>query len=128
MADDLENKLGELAVFPARNVLVASGTQTFAGVDIRDYTGRIKCVFSAFSPHAAATNELIVDILDSADNSTFAANTFATPVTTTASAVTDTITVDTRITKRYIQGRVRITGTTSSYAVAMIGVGQKQVV
>ena len=127
MAQDLPTELTAFELLPARNALVAAGTQTYAGVDIRDYVGKIKATYSSFMPHEAATNSIVLSINDSADNSTFAANTDITPVTYTASAATGDITIDTRKAKRYIQGKHLFSGATMTVALSLVGVGKKRV-
>ncbi len=127
-AQDLDNELTSFELLPARQQAVGAGTQTYAGVDIKDYVGKIKCTYSSFIPHEAATNSVVLSILDSADNSTFAANSDITPVTYTASAATGNIVVDTRKTKRYIQGKHVFSGATMTVALSLVGVGQKQVI
>lgn len=128
MAQDLDNQLTAVHLAPATKVAVGSGTQTYAGVDIRDYVGIIKAVISHESDHNLATNNVVYSIQDSADNSTFAANTDVTPLTTTASLVLGTLSIDTRKCKRYIQAKIVNTGTTQTVDFSMVGVGLKQVV
>ena len=123
MAQDLTNELTRLHLLPALLVAVGSGTYTAAGIDIKDYVGKIKVIASHHSQHNLATNSIVYDILDSADNTTFAAVSHATPLTSTASAYVGEITVDTRQTGRYIQGRARVTGATQTAELCMIGVG-----
>jgi len=120
MAQDLINELTASELCPARSNAVAAGTQSFAGVDIGGYVGKIKCTYSSFMPHEAATNSIIVEVRDSPDNSTFVAY---TAVTFTDSAVTGDLTVDTRTADRYIQGAYTFAGTTMTVAIAMTGVG-----
>jgi len=128
MAQDLTNELNQFSLGPARNVAVGSGTTSFAGVDIRDYVGKITCMVTTHSEHDLGSNSVVTSVLDSADDATFAALTHATPITTTASVAFGTITVDTRQTKRYIQAKHVVTGTTQTCQWAVVGVGQKQVV
>ena len=128
MAQDLDNELGEFLALPPISVAVGTGTATFAGVDIRDYVGKIKLLCNQKSQHNLVTNSVVYTVLDSADNSTFAANSDITPFTTTGSAVVGTISVDTRATERYIQLEHKVTGTTQTVVLSVVGVGQKQVV
>lgn len=122
MAQDLTNELSTLTLIEPRNIAVGSGTVTQAGIDVRDYVGKIKVIATLHSAHNLASNSVVFDVLDSADNTTFAAVSHATPLTTTASTYTGGISVDTRQTARYLQGRVRVTGTTQTAECAMVGV------
>ncbi len=116
------------AVLFQKNILVASGTATYAGVDIKDYIGIIKLVLDASSPVADGSTTLTVNLLDSADNTTFATLTTPTFASTTATLNHQEVGLDTRAVKRYVQGRHVVTGTTATFTTSLIMVGEKEVV
>jgi hypothetical protein len=107
--------------------LVASGTVTFAGVDLQDFIGDVKLILDVNNPTSGGVQGCQVSLLHSDDNTTYvtwaAAPTFALVTNTTALA---TATLDTRACKRYVQGKHVITGTTATFTTALIGVGTKQ--
>jgi len=123
---------GELTAFtpiPGVNLLVAAGTQTYAGVDMQDFIGVCKLSFTWAGAAADGSNSLAVSILDSADNTTFAASAgLPTFAAITATSGTVSVGLDTRACKRYIQGKLLTASTTATFRSAMIGVGLKQVV
>lgn len=111
-----------------KHALVAAGTATFAGVDLKDYIGEVKVILASFSPVGDGSTTLTVDLLESADNSTFAtwaARPTFSPITATTSL--QTVSLDTRATKRYVQGRHTVTGTTATFTHSLILVGRKAV-
>jgi len=126
---DLNGELTAFTVIPGVNLLVAAGTQTYAGVDIQDYIGNLKLIFTWAGAASDGANSLQVSILDSADNTTFAATaglpTFA-PITATSGDVS--VALDTRNCRRYIQGKLLTASTTATFRNAMVGVGLKNVV
>jgi hypothetical protein len=107
--------------------LVAAGTATFAGVDLIDYIGEVKVILNSTSPVADGSTTLQAALLHSADNTTFVtwadAPTFSA-ITGTSS--TQTVSLDTRKTSRYVQFRHIITGTTATFTHACFMVGRKQ--
>ena len=113
--------------FVTRRVLVAAGTATYAGVDLKDFVGDLKVVLSTFSPIADGSTTALISFLDSSDNSSFAtfagAPTFA-PIT--AATGLATVTLDTRACRRYVQAKHVVTGTTATFDIAVVGVGTKQ--
>ncbi len=120
--------LDTLQLISGKQGLVAAGTATFAGVDLLPFVGELKVILTSQSPVADGSTTLQIDLLESADNSTFAtwANrpTFA-PVTGTTGLVE--VSLDVRNCKRYVQARHTITGTTATFAHAVIAVGRKRV-
>lgn len=126
---DLNGELTAFTVIPGVNLLVAAGTQSYAGVDIQDYIGNLKLIFTWAGAAADGANSLAVSILDSADNTTFAATaglpTFAA-ITATSGEVS--VALDTRNCRRYIQGKLLTASTTATFRNAMVGVGLKAVV
>lgn len=109
-----------------KNILVAAGTATIAGVDLQDYIGNIKLILSYASPIADGSTTLTVNLLDSADNTTYATLTTPTFAPQTASAGTLEVALDTRACRRYVQARHVVTGTTATFTTSLIGVGLKQ--
>lgn len=126
---DINGALSEFALIPAVNLLVAAGTQTYAGVDVKDYIGEIKLVFTHAGAAADGSNSLQVSILDSADNTTFAASAgLPTFAAITASSGTVSVGLDTKACKRYVQGKLLTSSTTATFRSACVGVGLKQVI
>jgi hypothetical protein len=126
---DLNGELSEFALIPAVNLLVAAGTQTYAGVDVQEYIGNIKLIFTHAGAAADGSNSLQVSILDSADNTTFAASAgLPTFAAITASSGTVSVALDTRACKRYVQGKLLTSSTTATFRSALIGVGLKETI
>src|SRR5512146_2979061 len=99
-ATDLNGQLAAGALM-AKHVLVAAGTQTAAGVDLKDFVGECKAII--YGVQGSAECAIVFSFQDSSDNSTFA--TFAgapTPITTTAASLLTAVAIDTRNTKRYL--------------------------
>ncbi len=125
---DLNGENSVFTLIPPRNVLVASGTATFTGVDMKDYIGNCKLILSIADP-SATVGTVTINLLTSADNTTYAAITSPTFTATTADGVVESVALDTRtLNNRYLQGRHVVTGTTATKAISLIGVGLKQVV
>lgn len=116
-----------VVILAVKHGLVASGTATFAGVDIQDFVGEVKLILNSTTPVADGSTTLQGSLLHSADNTTFVtwadAPTFSA-ITGTSS--TQTASLDTRKTSRYVQFKHVITGTTATFTHACIGVGTKQ--
>lgn len=110
-----------------KHLLVAAGTQTAAGVDLRDYIGEVKVILTWSGAAADGANSMQASILDSADNTTFAANTHATFAAVTASSGQVSVGLDTRKFNRYIQGKLLTSSTTATFTTSMVLVGAKQV-
>ena len=123
-----DGQLDVVQLIPGKHGLVAAGTATFAGVDLKDFIGDVKVILSSSSPITDGSTTLQINLLESADNTTFAtwaaAPTFAA---VTGSTGLVEVTLDTRACKRYVQGRHVITGTTATHTFSLIGVGTKQV-
>lgn len=122
--NDLQGQLsvGKLC---ADHLLVAAGTQTFAGVDLRDYVGNVVAAITATQDSADAT--VVVSFLESSDNSTFATWAGApTPVTITGTNVATSVAIDTRATKRYVQAKLLTASTTATFDIGIAAVGLKQ--
>ena len=127
MSPDLNGATTQSSLMQVQ-ILVAAGTQTYAGIDLQEFVGNVKLIASATQRSGART--CAFHILESADNSTFA--TYAGSPTfaeCTAAAGTTTIqsaALDTRATKRYIQGQVMVTGATGTFDCQVCAVGEKQ--
>jgi len=111
-----------------KNILVAAGTATIAGVDLQDYIGGVKLILTHAGAAADGSTTLTVNLLDSADNTTFATLTSPTFAAITADSGQVSVNLDTRSVRRYIQARHVVTGTTATFCTSLIGVGIKQVV
>jgi hypothetical protein len=109
-----------------KNILVASGTATIAGVDLKDFIGNMKLILNYAQPSAGAG--LQISLLDSADNTTFSALSSPTFANQTASSGTVEVALDLRNCKRYVQCQHVVTGTTGTFTASLIGVGIKQVI
>ena len=126
---DYNGLLTAINPIPGVNLLVAAGTQTYTGVDVSSFIGVIKLTFVWAGAAADGTNSLQVSILDSADNTTFAASSgLPTFAAMTATSGTASVGLDTRACKQYIQGKLLTSSTTATFRCAMIGVGLAQVI
>jgi len=125
---NLQNLNGELTglQFMNAHALVAAGTATFAGVDVKEFLGDIALILT--SANANATTGAQISLLQSADNTTFATWAAAPTFALLTSAVTGPLqaSLDTRACQRYIQAKHVVTGTTATFDLALIGVGVKQ--
>ncbi len=111
-----------------KNVVGGSGTATFAGVDIQDFIGTCKLIFSTVNTsNTDGGVTLTCNLLDSADNTTFTTLTTPTIAAVTATSSLQTIALDTRVVRRYVQFK-HLTTSTGTFATSVILVGQKQVV
>ena len=112
----------------AKRIAVGAGTQTFAGVDLRDFVNNCKVVISHTELSGSGATSIIYSLQDSADNTTFAASAYLpAAVTTTASAPTIEIALDTRNCKRYVQLKGLTASTTATFDVGAHVIGLKQV-
>jgi len=98
-----------------------------AGADLQGYQGVLKIVLDS-GAGGGTTPTLDVKIQDSADNSTFAdvSGKVFTQVTG-ASASIQSLAIDTRAVRRYIRAVLTIAGTTPTFGLAVVAVGQKQI-
>lgn len=110
-----------------KNILVAAGTATIAGVDMQDYVGSVKLVLDYVSGAADGSTTLTVNLLDSADNTTFATLTSPTFAAQTASSGSVSTVLDPRSVRRYVQARHVVTGTTATFTTCLKAIGAKQV-
>ena len=124
---DLNGELSQ-EVLLNKNILVAAGTATIAGVDLSQYVEELKAILTWSGAAADGSTTLAINFLDSADNTTFA--TLSTPTfgAITASSGQSAIAIDRRAIKRYLQARHVVTGTTATFCTSLILVGQKKIV
>ncbi len=111
----------ELTAVTLCNAL-CTGTVTYAGVDISGFVGTCKLFLSQ---DKTAGTLMASSILDSADNTTFAA-VVAPTIINAASSVSREITLDTKTLRRYIQFR-HVTNGSTTYQVGAFVIGQQQV-
>lgn len=121
---------GELSTFTLlqKQILVAAGTATIAGVDLKDYIGNCKLILNWAGAAADGSTTMTINLLDSADNTTFTTLTTPTFAAQTGTSGTVEVALDTRSVRRYVQARHVVTGTTATFTTSLIGVGLKQVV
>lgn len=124
MIDDITGIGNGLIIDPAATV---TSTSTSAGVDIRDYIGRMAILLSCGAATAGTAPTVTVKIQGSPDNSTFTDITGAvfTAVTTVASFQQIALDVDSA--PRYIRAVATVGGTdTPTFAYAVMGYGAKK--
>ena len=118
----------------AKRVAVGAGTQTFAGVDIKDFVNGCKVIVDHNELSGSGSTSIVYSLLDSADNTTFAASSYlpAATTTTAASGTSGTplveIALDTRNCKQYLQLKALTASTTATFDVAAFVIGVKQVI
>jgi hypothetical protein len=110
-----------------KQILVAAGTATLGGVDLKGYTGSVKLTLFYSGAAADGSTTLTINLLDSADNTTFTTLSSPTFAPQTATAGTVSTVLDVRSVKRYLQARHVATGTTATFTTSLIGIGAKQV-
>jgi hypothetical protein len=125
MPTDLNGQLTHVALM-SKKILVAAGTQTADGVDVRDFIGNLKVTIHSLGDNGDGGATIVYSLQDSADNTTFAALSSPAPVTVTAASFTTSIAVDTRATRRYLQAKALTASSTATFVAGIIGVGLKQ--
>jgi len=122
-AYDIKNELTTTTLLPAADV-TATGNGT--GVDISGFVGTPEIIFDS-GLGTGTTPTLDVKLQDSADNSTFADITgkVFTQVTGAAGNGQQTMSFDTRSTRRYIRLVKTVAGTTPSFPCSAALVGRK---
>ena len=104
----------------------ATATVTGAGVDLKEYEGKLKFILAS-SIGGGADHTLDVKLQDSADNSTFADITGATfTQVTNAADSTEDIGLEVNPQERYIRAVATIAGTTPTFSFAVVAVGSKK--
>ena len=96
-----------------------------AGADLQGYQGVLKVILSSGDGGGTGPT-LDAKIQDSADNSTFT-DVSGKVFTQVTSASIQSLAIDTRAVKRYIRAVLTITGTSPTFGLAVITVGQKQI-
>lgn len=127
MNPDINGQLTALQLC-AKRVAVGAGTQTFAGVDLKDFMNNCKIAITHNELSASGVTSIMYSFLDSADNTTFAASAYLpAPTTTTAAAPMIEIALDTRNCKQYLQMKALTASTTATFDVGAILIGLKQI-
>jgi hypothetical protein len=124
MIDDITGQGNAIEIDPVATV---TSTSTGAGIDIRDYIGRMAVILTCGAKTAGTNPTITVKLQDSPDNSTFTDISGAafTAVTTTASF--QQIAIDCDKQERYIRAVGTVGGTdTPTFAYAVIGYGVKK--
>lgn len=124
---DLNGQLN-VAKLCAKRVAVGAGTQTFAGVDLRDFINNVKIIVAHTEFSGSGTHSIQYSLQDSADNATFAAT--AGLPTVAANTAADTViefALDTRNCRRYVQLKALTASTTATYDIGAVAVGLKAV-
>lgn len=107
-----------------KQIVVASGTATAAGVDLQNFVGSIKLILNWAGAAADGSHTMAINLLGSADNTTFTTITSPTFTSTTASSGTQEVVADVdAIGYRYIQARHVVTGTTATFTTSLVAVG-----
>lgn len=127
MNPDINGQLTALKLC-AKRVAVGAGTQTFAGVDLKDFINNCKIVISHTELSASGVTSIAYSLLDSADNTTFAASAYLpTVAANTFDSATLEIALDTRNCKRYVQLKALTASTTATFDIGAHVIGLKQV-
>lgn len=126
MNPDINGQLTALQLC-AKRVAVGAGTQTFAGVDLRDFIENCKIAITHNELSGSGSTSIQYSLLDSADNTTFAASAYLpTVAANTAAAPMIEIALDTRNCKRYLQLKALTASTTATFDIAAVVIGLKQ--
>lgn len=121
--------------FLFNRLAVGSGTATSLGVDVRDFVGTLTIAVGHKEVSTSGATSIVYSILDSADNTTFAASTGLPAAQTTthsyvgAAGFADALTyeLDTKSCKRYVAVKALTASTTATFDIAAIGMGVKQI-
>ena len=109
---------------------LAAGTYTIsgesAGIDLQGYQGTLKVILNS-GAGGGTTPTLDVKIQDSADNDSFTDIVGKTFVQVATIASLQSLGIDTRAVRRYIRAVLTIGGSTPTFGLAVIAVGQKQI-
>ena len=124
---DLNGENTAIAFLPPTAITAA--TTTYAGVDLQSYIGNVLVTLNWVRPNAA-TGALSLSILDSADNTTFAANAATGVISNVTTATSGCVqcAIDTRAVKRYVQPQLTCTGTTATWTASLVIAGLKEIV
>jgi len=112
----------------AKRIAVGSGTQTAAGVDLKNFIENCKVTVTHNEISGSGVTSIQYSILDSADNTTFAASA-GLPTFAASTAASDTLSValDTRACKRYVQLKAVTASTTATFDCGAVVIGLTQV-
>jgi hypothetical protein len=127
MNPDLNGQLnvGKLC---SKRLAVGAGTQTFAGIDIKDFVEGCKIVIGHEELSGSGATSIQYSLLDSADNTTFAASAYLpTVAANTAASATIEIGLDTDNCKRYLQLRALTASATATFDIGAFFIGCKQI-
>ncbi len=131
MSPDINGQL-TAKTLTTKRVAVGAGTQTFAGVDIKDFVDNCKIVIDHSELSTSGVTSIVYSLLDSADNTTFAASAYLpAAVTSTNSGGTGTpiaeIALDTDNCKQFVQLKCLTASTTATFDVGAFLIGLKQI-
>lgn len=127
MNPDINGQLTALTLC-AKRVAVGAGTQTFAGVDLKDFIQNCKIAISHTELSGSGSTSIQYSLLDSADNTTFAASSYLpTVAANTAASATIEVALDTRNCKRYVQLKALTASTTATFDIGAHVIGLKQI-
>lgn len=124
-ATDLNGQLTAVGLM-SKKILVAAGTQTATGVDLRDFVGNLKVTIHSIGENGDGNATIVYSLQDSSDDTTYTALTTPAPVTVTAATFTTSITVDTRAVRRFLQAKALTASTTATFTVGIVATGLKQ--
>ena len=97
-----------------------------AGADLQGYQGVLKIVLDS-GAGGGTTPTLDVKIQDSTDNSSFTDVVGKTFVQVATIASLQSLGIDTRAVRRYIRAVLTIAGTSPAFGLAVVVIGQKQI-
>lgn len=127
MNPDINGQLTALQLC-AKRVAVGAGTQTFAGVDLKDFMNNCKIVITHNELSGSGATSIAYSLLDSADNTTFAASAYLpTVAANTAASPLLEIALDTRNCKQYLQLKALTASATATFDVGAVIIGLKQI-
>lgn len=121
--------------FLFNRVAVGAGTQTSLGADIGDFVGTLTIAVGHKEVSTSGATTIVYSILDSADNTTFAASTGLPAAQTTTHSYVGaagfagalTFELDTKTAKRYVAVKALTASTTATFDISATGMGIKQI-
>ena len=124
---DLNGENTAIAFLPPTAITAA--TTTYAGVDLQSFVGNVLVTLNWVRPNAA-TGALALSILDSADNTTFAANAATGVISNVTTATSGCVqcAIDTKAVNRYVQPKLTCSGTTATWTASLVIAGLKTIV
>lgn len=126
MTPGLKNQL-QVSSLCAKRVAVGAGTQTFAGVDLINVIGDCLIQISHNELSGSGSTSITYSFLDSADNSTFATQSYLpTLAANTSASVQLEVALDRANTRRYIQLKALTASTTATFDIGAVIIGPKQ--